>query len=115
VNRPGHHSPEPQAETSPSAGQPIVGRKGLTIPWAWITSLLPLGGLGGAVLHSELFGAPPEFAKRLDAQAQRIESAEGMLHELHESAALGKQQMQHLSEDMKRVREVLDSLNHRIP
>lgn len=89
-----------ERDQSPSGGQPVIGRRGLTIPWGWLASMVPTSALGGAILHGSLFGAPPEFSKRLDEHQRSIV-------ELHEDAALTKQQMRQIADDVKFIRDHL--------
>lgn len=108
MSRPNHTTSdfrEPKPDESPASGNHVIGKRGITIPWGWITSLVPTAGLGGAMLHSSLFGAPPEFSSRLDAQEKHIEVHDRAITEMHEDAALTKQQMHQIIEDLRWLRE----------
>ena len=84
-----------------------VTHRGISVPWGWVFALAPSFGLVGAIGHSAVFGAPPEFTARLD-EHQRV------LVELHERDALKEQRMQQISDTLRRIETQIESINSRL-
>ena len=99
---------KPDDDATPTSGAPTVSKKGITIPWGWIMSLTPTAGLVGALGHASLFGAPPEFSKRLDDHQTQLGDHERRLTELDKGAALDHAAQARMADDIKRILQILE-------
>lgn len=96
------------SEASPAAGSPTVSKRGITIPWAWVLSLAPTAGLVGAVGHASLFGAPPEYTKRLDDHQAQLGDHERRITDLDKKDAVSTDRQQRMADDIKRILQILE-------
>ncbi len=102
------HATKADDDTTPTSGAPTVSKKGITIPWGWIMSLTPTAGLVGALGHASLFGAPPEFAKRLDDHQTQLGNHERRITDLDKSEAVARGAQERMAKDIERILQILE-------
>lgn len=102
------HTTKTDNDATPTSGAPTVNRKGITIPWGWIMSLTPTAGLVGALGHASLFGAPPEFSKRLDEHQTQLGDHERRLTELDKHEAVDRAAQERMAKDVERILQILE-------
>ena len=99
-----HHLTE---DDSPH-GEPVIGKKGITIPWAWLMGCAPLFAMGGAIGHAQVFGAPPEFEKRMEMHQSTLSDHERRIVELDKFSARAGDAQERTAKDVARILNILE-------